>query len=429
MISVIAVIASDAPLVEVRTEPFSTAVSDARSTWKPKVHGESSADEWDVSTIGSESRVRLEPTVTDFDITTPTATADQGPKESTEIIDIGTAIGDLITETDIERPPEKTVHWEETSPGWEDATSTVHRESSATYWPMPSSELAHFESSAKGWERTQNQESSKPQSSRYIPVKVTDDPWTKNVKPPQVTGSGSPVGRQPQVTTIPSKIITDFPPPAAVTYDGITIQPTAVTRRPTVTAPDGAVTTIDKVEFQVAIGSSTLSVGTPITVNDVVVSLVTDTAGSTILHAGDLTTTLPEPTAGEVRTVAGDPLSRLSIMTSVISGTTKYVLAGQTLAPGQPVTIGDTPISIALDGDKTVLFVGERTTTLAATESDIQTITDLASVRVGTEGTSASSGSASAEPTSTRSGSSQSRNADAAFAYCAVGMAIFMVTA
>ncbi|KAJ4990666.1 hypothetical protein SVAN01_03897 [Stagonosporopsis vannaccii] len=407
--------------IDVHSAPLPATGSDNRSTWKPKVHGESSAHAWDVSAIGSESRIRLEPTATDFDVSTPTAAASQGPQETTGIVDIGSAIGDLIiTETDIAKPV-PTVHWEDSASGWDDITSTVH--------VTVSSELAHFESSADPWGRTRDEDSPKPHSSRYIPVVVTDDPWTRSVRPPQVTRPGGPADRQPQVTTLPTRIITDFPPLAAVTYDGITMQPTLVTRRPTVAAPDGAMTTTAKIEFQVAVGSSTLKIGTPITVNNIVVILTTNAAGSTVLHAGDLATTLLEPTAGDVRTVAGEAPGRLSIMTSIVSGTTKYVLAGQTLAPGQPVTISGTPISIATDGDNTVLYVGNKTTTLSAGDDDLQIITDLDSVSAKTQGTGANSGTASADPTSTRSGSSQLRDVDTAFAYCVMGMAMIMFTA
>lgn len=411
---------SDPTTIDVLSEPVQT------STWKPKVHGESSADGWGTTTTGSNSKVRLEPTATVLDVTPPLTTTTSEPEASSEAVDIGSAIEDLITSHygSENAKPLPTVHWENSAPAWEVETLTVHRESSATSWVVSSTLAAHFESSADGWADDQNQ--NKAQSSRYVPIDVTDNPWTRNVKTPQVTGAGTAVDRQPQVTTIPSRIITDFPAPPPVTYDGITIEPTAVTLRPTVTAQDGSLTTTDKVEFQVAIRSSMLSVGSPFTINDVVVSLTTDTAGSTVLHVGDLTTTLPKPTAGEVRTVANP--GRISIATSVIGGTTKYLLAGQTLAPGQPVTIGDTPISVAVDGDRTVLVVGERTTTLAATDSDIQTITDWGTVSVSTQGTIATTGSADGEPTNSTSGSSQSTYVNAAFACYAICVAMLVVS-
>ncbi|KAF2633179.1 hypothetical protein BU25DRAFT_1448 [Macroventuria anomochaeta] len=412
--------------VDVLPASLVTTDSSGKSIWRPKVHDESSATGFeDATTAGGDSRVRLEATATEFDVTIPTTTEGQGSKDSITMIDIGTIIQSLITSTEMAVP---TVHFESSATDWDEVTSTVHFESSASDWGTVSSEIAHFESSASGWGQTNHQDPSTPQSTRYKPVEVSDDPWTKDLQTPQTTAPDGLKNNQPQVTTVPSRTITDFPPPPAITHDGITVRPVAVTRRPTVTLPGGGLTTTDKIEFQVAIGSSTLSIGVPITINNVVVGVTTDAAGSTVLRAGDMTTMLPEPAAGEVRTIAVNTPERLSVMTAVINGTTKYVLAGQTLAPGQPVTIGDTPISITISSGKTVLYVGETTTTLIAAASDIQTITDWTSISAGTQGIVENNNPASASPTTTRSGSSESRKVDAAFAYCAMGMAMFIIT-
>jgi hypothetical protein len=56
----------------------------------------------------------------------------------------------------------------------------------------------------------------------------------------------------------------------------------------------------------------------------------------------------------------------LQIATTVVQGTTMYVLAGQTLAPGQPVTVDGITMSINTSGGLTVLAVGTVTTTLNA---------------------------------------------------------------
>lgn len=48
-------------------------------------------------------------------------------------------------------------------------------------------------------------------------------------------------------------------------------------------------------------------------------------------------------------------------MTVAKRGTIEYVLVGQTLTPSQPVTIGDTTISITSCSGHTVLFVGNTT--------------------------------------------------------------------
>ena len=389
------------------------------------MHGESSANGWDTSTTESDSRVRVDATASDFDLTTPTSVPSHESIVSTSDIDIGTIIQTLIPpfSTASRAWAIPTVHAEDSASGWEEPGSrTVHHESSATGFGSPSSELAHWESSATGWEQTGHRELS-PETSRYKTIEVTDDPWTKNLRPSHTAAPA-------QVTNVPSKTTTDYPPPPAITHDGVTVKPVAVTRQATVTLPDGLVTTTKQVEFQIAIGSSTLSMGSPVTINNIAFDVTTNAAGSTVLHAGDLTTTLPRPTAGEVWTVADDTPARLNIATSVVSGTTVYVLSGQTLAPGQPITIGDTPISITTSVGQTVLYVGDRTTTLPAA-GDMQTLTDWATISTtsaGTRGTAASTESASAIPTSKKSGSSATRKLNAALSYFVVSITTFAFT-
>lgn len=390
------------------------------TTWRPKVHGESSAYGWETSTTRSDSGVRVDATVSDFDLTTPTNVQSPASTVTTTPFDLGTIIPTLISKAS--RPwALPTVHFEDSASGWDEPTSTVHYESSATGFEYPSS-IIHWESSATGWEQSGHRDSS-PETSRYKTVEVTDDPWTKNLKPPQTAVPA-------QVTNVPSKIVTDYPAPPVITHDGVTVRPVAITRQTTVTLPDGLVTTTGQVGFQVAVGLSTLSMGKPVTIDNVVFEVTTDAAGSTVLHAGDLKTTLPRPTAGDVRTVADDTPGRLSIATSVVGGATVYVLAGQTLAPGQPVTIGSTPISITTSGGQTVLYVGDRTTTLPAA-GDIQTLTDWATISAtsaATRGTAASTEPASAVPTSKKSGSSAARRVDAALACLYTGITMFAFT-
>ncbi|KAF3034931.1 mucin 17, cell surface associated [Didymella heteroderae] len=410
---------------DAKAQPNTTAETAAATTvtttWRPKVHGESSAYEWETSMAGSDSRVRVDATVSDFDLTTPTIIQSQESTASATPIDIGTIIQTLITTTS-RAWAIPTVHYEDTASGWDEPTSTVHHESSATDFGGTTSEAAHWESSATGWEQTGHRDLS-PQTSRYKTVEVTDDPWTKNLQPSRTAAPA-------QVTNVPSKTITDYPPPPVITHDGVAVRPVAVTRETTVTLPDGLVTTTGHVEFQVAIGSSTLSVGSPITIDNVVFDVTIDVAGSTVLHAGDLTTTLPKPTAGEVRTVADEKPERLSIATSVFSGTTKYILAGQTLAPGQPVTIGGTPISITTSGGQMVLFVGDKSTTLPAA-GDMQALTEwatISSTSAGPRGTATNTQPASAVPTTRNSGSSAARRLDAALTYFLMSITMFAFT-
>lgn len=371
---------------------------------------------------GTNSKVHVESSVTGFETITGAET--RKTASSTSGIDIGSIIGTLFPPSTTYAAP--TVHPEEPVSGWETgypsysdvhtSSAGAHVEYPTTGWeesfvpPVPTSMGAHHEITA-----SQNDyEPGKPGPNEALPTQQ---------QPPSKPGED-----QPPMTTAPTKIITEYPPPPAVTHNGITIQPTAVTRKSTITLPDGVLTMTESVEFQVAVGSSTLNIGTPVTVNNVVVGLTTDAAGSTVLHADDMTTTLPKPAAGAVRTVTEDAPGRLNIVTGVIDGTTKYIFAGQTLAPGQPVTIGDTPISIATSDGKTVLYVGDKSTTLAP-NGYVRTLAESASaIRTETQGTATNTGPAGASASVKKAGSSLSKKTNADLACLAMG-AMFMFTA
>ncbi|PSN68203.1 hypothetical protein BS50DRAFT_359148 [Corynespora cassiicola Philippines] len=109
--------------------------------------------------------------------------------------------------------------------------------------------------------------------------------------------------------------------------------------------------------YDYAIGSSILGIDRPITVDGTVISLATDTGGATLLIAGTSTSTLPPP--AEVT-----PAPRVEISTSVVSGTTLYIIDGQTLAPQHPITLDGTAISISTSAGGTVLVIGDMTTTV-----------------------------------------------------------------
>lgn len=217
-------------------------------------------------------------------------------------------------------------------------------------------------------------------------------------RPTLPASPGKPL--QPQRTPESVKIITEYPVPPAVTHSGVTVEPIAVTHRSTVTLPGGQVTTTDEVKFEIVVGSSTLGIGATVTVNNVAIGLTTNDAGSTVLRAGDMTSTLPMPTAGEVRTITANSPKRLDVATAVVNGNTEYILAGKTLAPGQPVTIGDTPISITIISDRTVLYVGNKTTTVTPGNTGRQTITDLPKItsQAGSTGAAATSKNAGSLP-------------------------------
>jgi hypothetical protein len=171
---------------------------------------------------------------------------------------------------------------------------------------------------------------------------------------PQVTAPG------PKITPRPYVHIPVVTPPPAITQGGLILQPVPVTSV-RVTTIDGRPTTLDAaIDYRYVAGSNTIEVGAPQTINNVVVAMSVDAVGSTILAVGDLTTTLPPPVRGSQATQA------VALSTTLIDGTTKYILAGQTLAPGQAITVGNVPISIGtVDGGSTVLVMGSVSTTFS----------------------------------------------------------------
>jgi hypothetical protein len=238
--------------------------------------------------------------------------------------DIGSIIQSFLT-TAIPAPA-PSVHTEVSESGWEVVTSRFHK--------------PHMEVSTDGFDQTTH---------------VAPAPDNR----PQVTASGAQVTEPPYVP-VPVPAVT---PPPVITQGGVTLRPVAVTSV-RVTNVDGKPTTVEAtVNYRYVVGSATLTPGTPATINNVVVALSVDAAGKTVLVAGDTTTTLPAAPARAAQATT----AAVQIATTVVEGTTKYVLAGQTLAPGQAITVGNIPISIGTAGaSQTVLVMGDMTTTLAA---------------------------------------------------------------
>jgi hypothetical protein len=248
--------------------------------------------------------------------------------------DVGSLIASFLT-TAMPIAPVQTVHLEQSETGWLELIT-----------PGPgivSSEAAgpHLEVSTDGFGH------------------LITPPAPNN--PPQVTQPGPGASVPPYV---PIPVVT---PPPAITQGGLTLTPVPVTSV-RITTVDGKPTTVDAiVNFRYVVGSATLAVGTPTTIDNVPVALSIDRSGSTILVAGGQTTTLLAPArGGQGAAQASSSLQAVSISTTVIDGTTKYVLGGQTLAPGQAVTVGDIPLSIGTSGSATVLVLGDFTTTLLA---------------------------------------------------------------
>ncbi|KAF2464593.1 uncharacterized protein BDR25DRAFT_346619 [Lindgomyces ingoldianus] len=143
-------------------------------------------------------------------------------------------------------------------------------------------------------------------------------------------------------------------------------------------------------DYQYTLGPETLLLGHPITMDGTVISLATDSAGSTVLIiGGSSTTTLP---------VAPQTMSSndLSIFTTVVSGATEYIIGSQTLYPGHPITIHGTAISIITSSSATMLVIGTLTTTIspkptisspvALTYAGKMTLTNVASIGTGNIG-------------------------------------------
>jgi hypothetical protein len=117
--------------------------------------------------------------------------------------------------------------------------------------------------------------------------------------------------------------------------------------------------TAEATDLRYVVASSTLAVGQSVTVSGTIVALTTDATGATVLVAGDSTTTLASPS--QAAAMSHDS----GVTTTIVDGMTQYIIESQTLAPGHPVTIDGTPISIATVGNATVLVVGDATTTLS----------------------------------------------------------------
>lgn len=220
----------------------------------------------------------------------------------------------------------------------------------------------HDESSVDGWGvGVSSRQSATYDSVLYHPphLEASEDDFVAST-----TGTFSP--SFVPVTTGP---FYDSPPeitqPPTIVQGGLTLLPIPMTRTRT-TSLNGALTTVSEAAgFQYVIDTITVALDAPITVKDVVIAMTTNEVGSTILIAGTMTTTIPglDPSPRMAQTLA--PINGFQVATTVDEGTTKYVLAGQTLAPGRPVTAGGVIISMATTDGSTILVVGDKITTVA----------------------------------------------------------------
>lgn len=215
----------------------------------------------------------------------------------------------------------------------------------------------HTERSESGWEVVPT---SRP---RVTPTPAAGPHWEQSTNgfgppaTPQVPGAPGPVT---EFNTRYSPRPTVQPPPV-VTQGPITFTPVPVTSV-RITTVDGKPTTLaSTVNWQYVVGTATVPVNSPTMINNVPVAISIDASGNTVFVAGSQSTTLPPSPQAQ----------GISISTTVIDGTTKYIIAGQTLAPNQAITVGDVPISIGANGRSTVLVMGDLTTTFSATTTTI----------------------------------------------------------
>jgi hypothetical protein len=137
---------------------------------------------------------------------------------------------------------------------------------------------------------------------------------------------------------------------------------------------EGIPATVIADKYQYLIDTSTLSFGQPTTVDGSVIELTTDVSGSTVVIAGDTTITLPALAPAPQITSSLDNVLE-TIETTVVSGTTQYVIGSHTLAPDHAITVEGTVISITTYSGNTFLIVGDKTSTLEPEASTTQSTT------------------------------------------------------
>jgi hypothetical protein len=294
--------------------PLNTATSSESGSRLFKPHPESTALGFDTSpsTIivhsGTDPRISLPPE-----------------------LDIGSMIRSILTT--MIPPPFPTIHFESSETGWGEATQS----------PIRSEARPTIAASAGGF----------GQGSTGVAVETG--------KPQVVSPPTSPTPASPLPNSSPQNAPPKITTPPVITQGGLTLQPVLVTNM-AVQIVDGKPITAAVLNYRYVIGSITLAVGTPTIINSVVVALSLGPSASTILVVGGHTTTLApaQITLGAQTSNIAQPVS---VGTTVVEGTTKYILAGQTLAPGQAVTIGNIPISFNTQSGSTILVMGNVTTT------------------------------------------------------------------
>lgn len=225
---------------------------------------------------------------------------------------------------------------------------------------ITSQEVVHIEKSEDGWgELTQS-----PPAPSAIRQPEQIELSRGGISTPAAAGVS--VNNMPQVTPPPVAPIPQPRPPPVITigtYSRLTLTPVPVTSVRVATVDGKAVTVSSIVDYRYVVGTATLQPGTSTVIDNQAVALKVDSSGNTILEVGGQTTTLPARVKAPQLAQAVSSVQAVKITTTVLEGTTKYLFSGQTLAPGQAITVNGVPISIDVRGQSTVLVMGNVTTT------------------------------------------------------------------
>jgi len=284
----------------------------------------------------------------------------------------------------------------------------------------------HFEHSADGWEElTQSQPA--PSNVRPPPVGVTRGGFSSPIAAaapsnnlPLETNIVS-YSRQPQVTIAPVDVVPQATPPPSITFNGVTLRPVPVTSVRVATMDGKPVTLSSVVNYRFVADAATLQVGVSTTINNVPIVLKVDSSGSAVLVAGDQTTTLPAQAQAAHQSQTISSVEAVKITTTVVEGTTKYVFSGQTLAPGQAITVNGVPISINVQDQSTTLVIGNMTTTFVG-GSFTTTTPEWGATSAATFGVPRSGGIRQSTASSTNAGS-EDRRATGSFLANLMGLA------
>ncbi|KAF2031585.1 hypothetical protein EK21DRAFT_110714 [Setomelanomma holmii] len=287
-----------------------------------------------------------------------------------------------------------------TTPTVPDIGSLIQSYLSATIVISSAAGAPHLEQSQSGWgDATQDESTPTPifhPPHLEAPADDSDGVITPPVYSARLTTPAAEA--QPIVT-----------PPPVITKGGLTLQPEPVTSASVVTVDGKATTIAGVVGYRYVVGSATLAIGATTTVNNVIIALSLDSTGNTILVADGQTTTVAPAAQYTQLALATHGPQGIVVSTTVIDGTTKYVLAGQTLAPGQAVTVGTVPISIGTAGSSTVLVLGDVTTTLPV--RTMTTATGPGSSTTATPTVGSGNGKSSPATTSAKAEAGDSRRA------------------